>query len=206
MSIDFEPERQRYRVRWREARRQRSRRFASRAEAESFAASLTAPTPAPPATSAARSEPDGGGVYSYATAAGTRWRCVFRQSDGSLTTRRGFSSRGSAVAARRTAIEQVRRGEVRASRETFAEFWATVLEAKRPYVTAGTLQDYATQGRKRLRRASAPLARRLRPADVVVLHATGHRGRPGHRELRLIQVVLRLTCSELPDGAHTHQA
>jgi hypothetical protein len=50
----------------------------------------------------------------------------------------------------RTAIEQVRRGEVRASRETFAEFWATVLEAKRPYVTAGTLQDYATQGRKRL--------------------------------------------------------
>jgi integrase len=75
---------------------------------------------------------------------------VFRQSDGSLTTRRGFPSRSAAVAALRTAIEQVRRGEVRASRETFAEFWASVLEAKRPYVTGGTLQDYATQGRKRL--------------------------------------------------------
>jgi hypothetical protein len=98
----------------------------------------------------ARNEPGGGGVYSYATAAGPRWRFVFRQSDGSLTTRRGFPSRGAAVAGRRTAIERVRRGEVRASRETFAEFWATVLEAKRPYVTAGTLQDYATQGRKRL--------------------------------------------------------
>ncbi len=54
------------------------------------------------------------------------------------------------MAARRSAVERVRRGEVRVSRETFAEFWASVLEAKRPYVTAGTLQDYATQGRKRL--------------------------------------------------------
>jgi hypothetical protein len=98
----------------------------------------------------ARSEPSGDGVYAYATGAGTRWRFVFRQSDGSLTTRRGFASRSAAVAARRTAVEQVRRGEVRASRETFAEFWNAVLEAKRPYVTAGTLQDYTTQGRKRL--------------------------------------------------------
>ena len=117
MSIDFEPERQRYRVRWREAGRQRSRRFASRADAETFAASLTAPTPTRQ-TQAARTEPAGSGVYSYATSAGTRWRFVYRQSDGSLTTRRGFPSRGAAVAGRRTAIEQVRRGEVRASRET----------------------------------------------------------------------------------------
>jgi integrase len=93
---------------------------------------------------------DQGGVYSYETATSTRWRFVFRPSDGSLTTRRGFDSRGAAVAARRAAVEAVRRGEVRTSRETFGEFWAGVLEAKRPYVTAGTLQDYATQGRKRL--------------------------------------------------------
>jgi len=93
---------------------------------------------------------DQGGVYAYDTAAGPRWRIVYRQSDGSPTTRRGFESRGAAVAARRAAVERVRRGEVRASRETFAEFWASVLEAKRPYVTAGTLQDYMTQGRKRL--------------------------------------------------------
>src|SRR5215210_7359873 len=149
MSIDFEPERQRYRVHWREAGRQRSRRFASRADAEAFAASPTAPTPARQ-TPAARAEPDGGGVYSYAIAAGTRWRFVFRQSDGSLTTRRGFPSRGAAVAARRTAIEQVRCSEARTSRETFSECWASVLEAKRPYLTAGTLQNYPTQGRKRL--------------------------------------------------------
>jgi integrase len=48
------------------------------------------------------------------------------------------------------AVEQVRRGEVRATSETFAEFWAKVLEAKRPYVTAGTLQDYRMHGEKRL--------------------------------------------------------
>ena len=137
MSIDFEPDRQRYRVRWREAGRQRSRRFVTRHEAEAFAASLERPAPSPPRAVLARSEPSGDGVYAYATGAGTRWRFVFRQSDGSLTTRRGFASRRAAVAARRTAVGQVRRGEVRASRETFAEFWSAVLEAKRPYVTAG---------------------------------------------------------------------
>ena len=77
MSIDFEPERQRYRVRWREAGRQRSRRFASRADAEAFAGSLTAPTPARH-TPAARTEPDGGGVYSYAPPASAAARSKHR--------------------------------------------------------------------------------------------------------------------------------
>jgi hypothetical protein len=79
-----------------------------------------------------------------------RWRYVFRQSDGRLTSRRGFTSRAAALQARASAVEQVRRGEVRATRDTFAEFWATVLEAKRPYVTAGTLQDYRVHGERRL--------------------------------------------------------
>jgi hypothetical protein len=92
----------------------------------------------------------GGGVYAYETTDGTRWRFVFRQSDGRLTSRRGFTSRSAAAAARATAVEEVRRGDVRATRDTFGEFWLKVLEAKRPYVTAGTLQDYATHGRKRL--------------------------------------------------------
>jgi integrase len=39
---------------------------------------------------------------------------------------------------------------VRATRDTFGEFWAKVLDAKRPYATAGTPQDYTTHGRKRL--------------------------------------------------------
>jgi hypothetical protein len=40
MSIDYEPERRRYRVRWRENGRQRSRRFHTHAQAEAFEASL----------------------------------------------------------------------------------------------------------------------------------------------------------------------
>jgi hypothetical protein len=75
---------------------------------------------------------------------------VYRQSDGRLTSRRGFMTRSAAIAARAVAVEQVRRGEVRATSDTFGEFWAKQLEAKRPYVTAGTLQDYATHGRERL--------------------------------------------------------
>jgi integrase len=147
VSIDYEPARGKYRVRWREEGRQRSRRFATRQEAETSEISL-APSVEPPPPEPSR--PSGDGVYAYTTTAGRRWRCVFRQSDGSLTTRRGFESRSAAVAARSAAIEAIRRGEVRVTRATFGEFWAQLLETKRPYVTAGTLQDYATQGRKRL--------------------------------------------------------
>src|SRR5205823_5656534 len=52
--------------------------------------------------------------------------------------------------ARRAAVEAVRRGEAKVARETFGEFWARLLADRRPYVTAGTLQDYATHGTKRL--------------------------------------------------------
>ena len=153
MSVHFDRVRGRWIVRWRDLGKQRARRFADEASALAFDASLR-PQPAIAerevlAQLEAR-DVDQGGVYAYETAAGTRWRFVFRQSDGSLTTRRGFDSGSAAMGARRAAVEQVRRGEVRASRETFAEFWAALLEAKRPYVTGGTLQDYATQGRKRL--------------------------------------------------------
>jgi integrase len=153
MSVHFDRVRGRWIVRWRDNGRQRARRFADEVSAIELEASLRPPPQDVVRVRTAQLEGrvvDHGGVYGYETAAGPRWRFVFRQSDGSLTTRRGFESRGAAVAARRAAVEAVRRGEVRASRETFAEFWASVLEAKRPYVTAGTLQDYATQGRKRL--------------------------------------------------------
>lgn len=89
MSLGYEPARDRHRVRWRENGKQRSRRFSTRDEAEAFEASLAPavderPPPAPP------EPPSGGGVYRYETTEGTRWRFVYRQSDGRLTTRRGF--------------------------------------------------------------------------------------------------------------------
>jgi integrase len=149
MSIDYEQDRQRYRVRWREDGRQRSRRFKTQEEAELFAASVTEPPPKP-ASDEKADAPAGDGVYSYNTSAGRRWRFVFRQSDRSLTTRRGFTSRGAAQAARAAAVEDVRRGNIVVNHGTFGEFWEQLLEAKRPYVTPGTLQDYTTHGRKRL--------------------------------------------------------
>jgi integrase len=147
MSVHYDRTRERWVVRWREAGRQRARRFASEAEARSFDARVSparaTPSPAEPAQ-------DGAGVYMYETAEGQRWRFVFRLSDGRMTSRRGFTSRAAALAARAVAVEEVRRGDVRATRDTFGQFWARVPEAKRPYVTAGTLQDYTTHGNKRL--------------------------------------------------------
>lgn len=142
MSVHFDRERDRWVVRWREAGRQRARRFARERAARAFEARVS-PGPREIPTSHH-------GVYTYETTDGTRWRYLFRQSDGRLTSRRGFTSRSAALSARAIAVEQVRRGEVRATRDTFGEFWARVLEAKRPYVTAGTLQDYTTHGEKRL--------------------------------------------------------
>ena len=127
MSVHFDRVRGRWIVRWRDNGRQRARRFADEASALDFEAGLGPPPQEAQPTRTARLEArvvDQGGVYAYETTVGTRWRFVYRQSDGSPTTRRGFESRGAAVAARRAAVERVRRGEVRASRETFGEFWA----------------------------------------------------------------------------------
>jgi hypothetical protein len=59
------------------------------------------------------------GVYPYATNRGLRWRFVYRQSDGTLSSRRGFTSRTAAVVARRKLQEAIDRGAVKVSRETF---------------------------------------------------------------------------------------
>jgi hypothetical protein len=79
-----------------------------------------------------------------------RWRFVFRQSDGTMSSRRGFTSRRAATRARERLNESIRRGEVKVARETFAEFWESVLAQKRRNVTAGSYEDFATHGRKRL--------------------------------------------------------
>jgi integrase len=147
MSVHYDRTRERWVVRWREAGRQRARRFASEDAARALDAGVS---PARSAHSPVEPASDGAGVYTYETANGPRWRFVFRLSDGRMTSRRGFTSRSAALTARTIAVEEIRRGDVRATRDTFGEFWARVLEAKRPYVTAGTLQDYTTHGRKRL--------------------------------------------------------
>lgn len=52
-------------------------------------------------------------------------------------------------AARAIAVDEVSRGDVRATRDTCGEVWSKVLEAKCAYGTAGTLEDYAMRERER---------------------------------------------------------
>jgi hypothetical protein len=91
-----------------------------------------------------------GCVYSYKIADGVRWRFVYRRSDGTQTTKRGFASERAAVAARHRLIEQVERGEVRHTKEPFSGYWERWLARRRPFLEAGTWTGYEISGRKRL--------------------------------------------------------
>jgi hypothetical protein len=79
-----------------------------------------------------------------------RWRFVFRRSDGTQTSRRGFTSERAARNARRRLIEQVERGEVRHIKETFGAYWERWLARRRPYLEVGTWTGYEIAGRRRL--------------------------------------------------------
>jgi hypothetical protein len=83
---------------------------------------------------------------------------VFRQSDGTLSSRRGFASRRAAATARRRLLESIERGEVKVARERFGALWARLLAERRPYLTAGSFVDFETHGRKRLLPAFADVS------------------------------------------------
>jgi integrase len=147
MSVHFEAARTQWVVRWREDGRNRSRRFPSLEAAEAFdAAGRRSPAVAVPVAAASR----GDGIYAYGTRAGVRFRFVFRQSDGTMSSRRGFTSRRAAADARRRLVESIERGEVKVARDSFGTFWARLLQERRPYLTAGSFVDFETHGRKRL--------------------------------------------------------
>jgi hypothetical protein len=144
MSVHDGKARDRYVVRWREDGRNRSSRFRTLEEAEAFDA--THRRAAPATAGVAASSAGSGGVYPYETKDGTRYRVSFRQSDGSLSTRRGFMSRRATTVARRRLIESIERGEVKVARETFGTFWPWLLEERRPYLTMGSFVDNETHG------------------------------------------------------------
>jgi integrase len=137
-------------VRWRDASgRQRGRRFPSEDAARAFDEALAEVSPTARRADTARHGRNGG-VYSYRTAGGVRWRFVYRRSDRTQTTKRGFPSERAARDARRRLIEQVERGEVRHTRETFGGYWERWLARRRPYLEAGTWTGYEVAGRRRL--------------------------------------------------------
>ncbi len=137
-------------VRWRDASgRRRARRFPTEEAARAFDEGIAEVAPAARRTDTAR-HGRGGGVYAYRAGDGVRWRFVYRRSDGTQTTKRGFSSERAARDARRRLIEQVERGEIRHTKETFGAFWERWLTQRRPYLETGTWSGYEIAGRKRL--------------------------------------------------------
>jgi hypothetical protein len=133
-------------VRWRQngkhnarqSAKHHTRRFADGEEALRFDARVNRAGRAAQRMRASRASVDGrveqiearretsqgrGGVYPCATSDGVRWRFVYRQSDGSLSSRCGFTSRTAAATAHRKLIESVDRGEGKVRRETFSSFW-----------------------------------------------------------------------------------
>jgi integrase len=73
-----------------------------------------------------------------------------RRSDGTQTTKRGFLSEKAARDARRRVVEQIERGEVRHTKETFEQYWSRWIERRRPYLEANTWRAYEVDGRYRL--------------------------------------------------------
>lgn len=78
-----------------------------------------------------------------------RWRIVYRQSDGTLSSRRGFTSRTAAATARRKLVESIDRGEVKVSREDFETFWNR-------FVATGALHDGWLPSGSHVARSQAP--------------------------------------------------
>jgi integrase len=137
-------------VRWRDASgRQRARRFTSEDAARAFDEAIAEVSPAARRADTAR-HGRSGGVYSYGISDAVRWRFVYRRSDGTQTTKRGFASERAARDARRRLIEQVERGEVRHTKETFGGYWGRWLARRKPYLETGTWTGYESAGRKRL--------------------------------------------------------
>ena len=139
----------RFEVRWRDKEgRHRSRRFRSQEAAREFNESIHDQDLGERRREAAHGR--GGGVYRYETGAGTRWRYVVRRSDGSMTSKRGFSSETAARNARRRAVEKTERREVIHTTQTFGGWWAQWLAARRPYLEPNAWRAYEVDGRKRL--------------------------------------------------------
>jgi integrase len=137
-------------VRWRDSEgRRRARRFDSEDAARAFDEAIANVSPTPRrADTAKQGRRDG--IYSYATAAGVRWRFLYRRSDGTQTTKRDFTSERAARDARRRLVEQVARGEIRHTKETFGAYWDRWLAHRHPYLEPGTWSGYEIHGRKRL--------------------------------------------------------
>jgi integrase len=136
-------------VRWRdESGRRRAKRFKSEEAANAFDQALRDTSPSERDTRTVYGSK--GGVYSYETRQGTRWRYVLRRTDGKQTSKRGFTSQQAARDAYRRVLEQIDRGELRHTDETFGGWWEKWLRHRKPYLEPNAWRAYDVDGRTRL--------------------------------------------------------
>jgi integrase len=148
MSVRFD--RGGWEVRWLDGSgRKRSKRFNEEQAAKAFDEALGEVRPSERRADTAVHGSQGS-VYPYPTAQGTRWRYVVRRSDGKQTSKRGFTSPRAAREACRRLSEQVNRGEVRHTKETFGSWWDGWLRQRKPYLEPNAWRAYEVDGRKRL--------------------------------------------------------
>jgi len=148
MSVRFD--RGGWEVRWLDGSgRKRAKRFKDEQAARAFNEALGAVSPAERRADTAVHGSQGG-VYPYRTAQGTRWRYVVRRSDGKQTSKRGFTSARAAREACRRLVEQIDRGEVRHTKQTFGSWWDGWLRHRKPYLEPNAWRAYEVDGRKRL--------------------------------------------------------
>jgi integrase len=148
MSVRFD--RGGWEVRWLDGSgRKRAKRFKNEQAARAFDEALSEVGPAERRADTAVHGSQGG-VYPYRTAQGTRWRYVVRRSDGKQTSKRGFTSPRAAREACRRLVEQIDRGEVRHTKQTFASWWDGWLRHRKPYLEPNAWRAYEVDGRKRL--------------------------------------------------------
>jgi integrase len=73
-----------------------------------------------------------------------------RRSDRKQTSKRGFTSARAARGACRRLVEQIDRGEVRHTNQTFGSWWDGWLRHRKPYLEPNAWRAYEVDGRKRL--------------------------------------------------------
>jgi len=149
MSVSFH--RGAWEARWRDASgRRRARRFGDDESAARGFDEAMNEVASPDRRSDTSTGGANGGVYPYQTAQGTRWRYVARRSDGTSTSKRGFTSARAARDARRRLTERVERGELRHTKHTFGTWWQEWLPRRKSHIEPGSWANYEVHGRKRL--------------------------------------------------------
>jgi hypothetical protein len=118
MGVHYDHTREKHTVRWTQDGRRRIKCFDTEREAIAFDETVRIGAARPELRETERAIPEpkrGDGIYSYETAKGRCWRFTFRESDGTLSSRRGFTSRAAAATSKRRLLEEIRRGELTVS-------------------------------------------------------------------------------------------